>query len=54
MRSVLLKASDTLRAWTHPSEDVPQVELGGAIRANWDYDGPSLLDQAGRLSEKGE
>ena len=39
--------------WTHAKEGGAQIQLGGAIRANWDYDGPGLLDQTGRLSDGG-
>ena len=39
--------------WTRAQDGGSQIQLGGAIRANWDYDGPGLLDQTGRLSDGG-
>ena len=39
--------------WNHEASNGTQVELGGAIRANWNYDGPGLLDQGGQLSDGG-
>lgn len=39
--------------WTQGSEEGAELELGASLRANWDYDGPGLLDQTGRLSDGG-
>lgn len=39
--------------WTQELDEGAQLELGATIRANWDYDGPGLLNKTGRLSNGG-
>jgi hypothetical protein len=36
--------------WMHNTSSGTQIELGGSLRAVWDYNGAGLLDQSGRLS----
>ncbi|MEM1037721.1 MAG: Ig-like domain-containing protein [Pseudomonadota bacterium] len=40
--------------WAQSRDDGTQFELGGSLRAVWNYDGPGRIDSLGRLSSGGD